>query len=177
MHGAGCSAGVNGHHLLGLNGPFAGAALCFPFKQGRQNNIKLLSHARKVLTSHKSDKRPWRAQKPEAHAARPASLAPFAHGPWQSGTPRLRAHHPRLPSALPGCRHASRAAARSRGMSNASFARGWRNRSHGHQRETFLSGMVPLPGHAPRPQRAGPRGQPVAEALTSFCCREGLPAG
>ena len=34
--GAGCSAGVNGHHLLDLNGPFAGETLCFPFKQGRQ---------------------------------------------------------------------------------------------------------------------------------------------
>lgn len=57
-------------------------------------------------------------------------------------------------------------------MSNASFARGWGNRSHGHQREPFPGGMAPLPGRAPRP-----RGQPVAEVLTSFCCREGLPVG
>ncbi|KAM9615977.1 uncharacterized protein ACIBXB_022132 isoform 4-T4 [Morphnus guianensis] len=30
-------------------------------------------------------------------------------------------------------------------MSNASFAGGWGIRSHGHQRETFLGGMAPLP--------------------------------
>lgn len=55
----------------------------------------------------------------------------------------------------------------------------WRRgkRSHGHQRETFLSRMPPPPGHAPRPQRARPRGQPVAEVLTSFFCREGLAVG
>ncbi|KAM9544362.1 uncharacterized protein ACIB01_011696 isoform 1-T1 [Guaruba guarouba] len=50
-------------------------------------------------------------------------------------------------------------------MSNAWLACRWGNQSHGHQRETFPSGMAPLPGRAPKQRHAGPRGQPVAEVL------------
>lgn len=103
-------------------------------------------------------------------------------------TPRLHAHHPGHPGWLcrdagaqpgmpahnPGCLHTSRAAAQSRAVGDASFACGWGKRSHGHQRETFPSQMVPMPGYAPSPSRASPRGQPVAEVLTSCCCWEGL---
>lgn len=178
MHGAGCSAGVNRHRLLDLNGPFAGATLCSPFKQGRQNNIKLLPHARKVLTSRKSDKRPWRAQKAEAHAARSASLVPFAHGPRQSDMPRLRAHHPRLPSGSagmparkPSCstkpRHEQRLVRSRMGKPKATVIRG----------KPSPAGWPPCPAVPRDPSVWDPGVSPSRRLLTSFCCREGLPVG
>ncbi|KAM9544363.1 uncharacterized protein ACIB01_011696 isoform 2-T2 [Guaruba guarouba] len=58
-------------------------------------------------------------------------------------------------------------------MSNAWLACRWGNQSHGHQRETFPSGMAPLPGRAPKQRHAGPRGQPVAELLPVLETLEG----
>lgn len=74
---------------------------------GRQNSIKLLPHDSKVLTSRGSDKCPWCAQE------RAQELPPGSHlFPWAVAEPCPCRD---VPLALPGCRRANRAAARSQG--------------------------------------------------------------
>lgn len=92
--------------------------LCFPRSREGKTASNFFPMTGKVLTSCGSDKRPWRAQKPEARAAGPTSLVPFPPAvaeQWQCQD---------VPLALLGCRRASWAAARSRGVSTALLAQG-----------------------------------------------------